>query len=327
MNHCRLGFHVLGAATGERRLSEAAAAFAGYAACDPRAQVEKEAYLSALQYAEDFRDFLTQKGSVKGFAGICWSPVLWFDIDRENDLEVARRDAAKLVGYLDDRYQIPDSDSGPLVFYSGSKGYHVGLSTGLMAPEPSVEFHRYARQFAEAAAARAGVPIDTGVYDKVRCFRAPNSRHPKTGRYKRRLSFEELAQLDLAVIRQMAENPEPFEVPSPLPRNEQAVKDWQQAEEAVRRQQQQKHHMAVQRSVGEAVGLNRQTLEFIRNGAAVGDRHRLLFSAAANLAEFGCPPALALALLEEAALDSGLSPSEVKRQIDCGLTHVKGGAA
>jgi hypothetical protein len=37
-------------------------------------------------------------------------------------------------------------------------------------------------------------------------------------------------------------------------------------------------------------------LEFIRNGADTGDRHRLLFGSAANLAEFGCPPALAHAL-------------------------------
>jgi len=48
-----------------------------------------------------------------------------------------------------------------------------------------------------------------------------------------------------------------------------------------------------------------------------------LFSAAANLGEFNCPPALAHALLTEAGLDSGLSPSDVRRQIECGLNHVK----
>jgi len=47
----------------------------------------------------------------------------------------------------------------------------------------------------------------------------------------------------------------------------------------------------------------------------------LLFSAAANLAELGCPPALAHELLTEAGRDAGLSPSEVRRQIDCGLRH------
>jgi hypothetical protein len=47
----------------------------------------------------------------------------------------------------------------------------------------------------------------------------------------------------------------------------------------------------------------------------------MLFSAAANLAELGCSFDLASALLSEAALDSGLSPSEVRRQIECGLNH------
>ena len=47
--------------------------------------------------------------------------------------------------------------------------------------------------------------------------------------------------------------------------------------------------------------LNRQTLDFIRDGADIGNLHRLLFSAAANLAEFACPPTLAHALLTGAA--------------------------
>jgi hypothetical protein len=47
-----------------------------------------------------------------------------------------------------------------------------------------------------------------------------------------------------------------------------------------------------------------------------------VFSAAANLAEFGCPPALAHALLTESALDSGLAPNDVRRQIECGMSSV-----
>jgi hypothetical protein len=102
-----------------------------------------------------------------------------------------------------------------------------------------------------------------------------------------------------------------------------AAADWQAAMTAVRQQSEAK----IQRCAAVANGmpmLNRQTLEFIRDGADIGDRHRLLFSAAANLAEFGCPPDLAHALLTEVALDSGLPPSDVRRQIECGLAHVKG---
>jgi hypothetical protein len=117
----------------------------------------------------------------------------------------------------------------------------------------------------------------------------------------------------------LAREPMPFDIPSPTALSEQAAADWLNAEAAVA---QLTAAIASRRAtaVGEAA-LNRQTLEFIRDGASQGDRHRLLFSAAANLAEFDCPPALAHALLTESALDSGLPPKEVRRQIDCGLTR------
>src|SRR5581483_3828567 len=106
---------------------------------------------------------------------------------------------------------------------------------------------------------------------------------------------------------------------------DQAAADWQAALQAVEREAEGK----AQRRAAVADGtprLNRATLDYIRDGADQGDRHRLLFSAAANLAEFGCPPALAHALLTETALDSGLPPADVRRQIDCGLNHVGKGA-
>src|SRR5262249_34410021 len=157
---------------------------------------------------------------------------------------------------------------------------------------PSVSFHRVARYFAEALAAAAGVSIDTGVYDKVRLFRAPNSRHPKTGLHKRRLSLDELLHLTPERIRQLAAVPRPFDLPAVTATDERAAADWQAALQAVEREAEGK----AQRRAAVADGaprLNRATLAFIRDGADQGDRHRHLFSAAANLAEFGCPPALA----------------------------------
>jgi len=123
--------------------------------------------------------------------------------------------------------------------------------------------------------------------------------------------------------RPRARTPAPLDVPEAPVANDRVAALWRNAEERVRRESEA--HAQRKGQGNGAAKLNRLTLEFIRNGAADGDRHRLLFSAAANLAEFGCPDALAHALLSDAALDSGLSPSEVKRQIDCGLNH-KGAA-
>ena len=311
------GFRIVGGTWEARRLVDAAAAFRAYAACDPRAECAKEAYLSAFQFGEDFRQLLADTGSTAGFTGPCWSPWIWFDIDAE-DLHYAHQDAAALAAFLVEQY---DVDPGHLLaFFSGSKGFHVGLPTGLWLPEPSVDFHRTARRFAEHAAELAAVTIDTGVYDRVRAFRAPNSRHPKTGLHKAAITLDELTGLSLDAILDRARTPEPFHLPERTGTSAQAAIDWRSVADRVARENEAG---ASRRAAGRSTPtLNRATLDFIREGTGVGDRHRLLFSAAANLAEFGCPPGLAVALLEESALDTGLAPKDVRRQIECGLAAV-----
>jgi hypothetical protein len=313
---CPYGFRIVGATSEPRRLVDAFAAFAAYAACDQRAECDREAYLSAFTFGEDFRRLLLETGSTAGFSGPCWSPSLWFDLDSE-DLYFAHKDAGALAVFLVERYAVEPPDL--LLFFSGSKGFHVGLPTALWSPAPSLAFHRTARRFAEHVAELAAVTIDTGVYDKVRAFRAPNSRHPKTGLHKRRLTLDELLG-PLGAIPELAKSPAPFIIPAVAKTADQAAADWQQAADQVRQQSEAK---ATRRAAGNgSPPLNKATLQFIREGATTGDRHRLLFSAAANLAEFGCSPALAHALLTEAGLDSGLPPREVHRQIECGLAAV-----
>jgi len=229
----------------------------------------------------------------------------------------------RLALAVGERFGVGDDDL--LIFFSGAKGFHFGLATSAWCPAPAKDFHRTARRFCEDVAAFADVVIDTGVYDAVRAFRAPNSRHPKTGLHKRRVSMDELTHLSIAALIELAAKPEPFDLPPAATFNKALADDWASATATVRAQAEA---YACRRDAGSAT-LNRQTLAFIREGAATGDRHRLTYSAARNLGEFECPPPLAHALLSDAALDSGLPPSEVKRQIDCGLKDAaqKGGEA
>jgi hypothetical protein len=67
--------------------------------------------------------------------------------------------------------------------------------------------------------------------------------------------------------------------------------------------------------------LNRGTIDFIRDGAPEGERASRLFSASANLAELGSPLSLVLELLSRPALDCGLPPAEVERNIRNGHKH------
>lgn len=127
----RYAFRIVGATCEPRRLVDAGAALAAYAAVDPRCEPNREAYLSAFWFAADFREHLEQTGSTAGFVGPCWSPWLWFDIDSE-DLPVAWKDAGALADVLCERYGLDAGDL--LLFFSGSKGFHVGLPTVLWSP-------------------------------------------------------------------------------------------------------------------------------------------------------------------------------------------------
>ena len=312
------GFRIAGDTRNDRRLITWSAAFVAYCECDEKADTGSECYLSAFCFGDAFRRYLETNRTTRGYTGETYSSWLWFDIDREDDFEQATIDARRLACGLGDRYAIDDE---LLVFFSGSKGYHLGLPTSLWNAIPGAAFAGYCRAFAESIASLFQVGIDSSVYDRVRAFRAPNSKHPKTGLHKRRVLLDELLRLEPSRLRIMASEPIAFDLPRAPRASQQAVADWKAAVDAVDHKQAE---IASRRVVGCCPSaLNRSTLDFIREGTAAGDRARSLFSAAANLAEFGCSVELAYALLSESALDAGLAPSEVRRQIECGIR--KGG--
>jgi len=106
--------------------------------------------------------------------------------------------------------------------------------------------------------------IDTGVYDRVRAFRAPNSLHPKTKLHKRRLTFGELLGLKVAALVRLASEPESFEIPGEPTANPQTVDDWAAAVLAV---EQEATALAERRIVQPDASLNRQTRAFLVEGA------------------------------------------------------------
>jgi hypothetical protein len=316
------GFRIVGPCTGDRRRVDAAEAFRAYCRCDARANVEAEAYLSAFQFAGDFAEHLARTGSPAGFTGSTWAPFVWLDVDRDESAGgVARAlaDTKRLVDALDERFGVP---RGVLVpFVSGGKGMHLGIPTALWAPAASADFHAVARQFAETVAAEAGVVVDVGVFDRVRAFRAPNSRHPKTGLHKRYVPVEILDTVTVAGVLDMARLPEPFDAPRTdgVESADFLVAVWSRAARAVADKAAAAEQRRAEVASGDrAVGVNKVTRAFLAGEVEVGDRHRLLYSAAANLAEVGCPLPAVRALLTEPALDLGLPPKDVARGIENG---------
>ena len=314
-NEFRFGFRALGREA-ERKETVWQSAFRAHVEADPRAMTAGECYLSHFMFPDEFRAHLATTGSTAGYTGPTWLQWLVFDIDVADDIDEALRQARRLAAWLVDRFKLEPDDL--MFFYSGSKGFHVLIPSSLWGGTPAASFHDYARRFAETLAINADVKIDSGVYARVNLLRAPNSKHRKTGRYKVQLRYDELLNLKPEAIFEIAAEPREGWIPEPVGVNSEAADCWR---EIVKLVDDDKTASTERRSSNGIAKLNPTTRAVLVEGSFVGDRHRELFSSAANLAEFSTVEELAFALLTPCGLNSGLSPSDVQRQIACGLKH------
>jgi hypothetical protein len=313
-----VGAYVLGAPTSPRALVRHAELLAAYA--DGAIEDEREAYLSHFAFGAEMEShYRANRRSVAGFTGSCWCRYVVLDIDR-NDLSEALTDARKLVAFLHDRY--PEMEGVVPVYYSGGKGYHVLVELA-HAPTPSVHFHRVARTFAESLAARAEVRIDGAIYDIAHLIRLPNTRHPRTGRFKRRIDPDALFRLDVPGILEHAKHPAGDGIPTVRTCPANLPGDWRDAEREATLAAEARDTRRGGCSPTPDDRAPRYLVDFFRFGVNEGERHQTLFRCAAWLTEQGAPPSLVAALMTEPGLDVGLTPKDVERQIACGVEHAR----
>ena len=183
---------------------------------------------SIFEHLDVNRDPQTGKTSVSGFAGSYFAEFLYFDIDRDGDLAGSLESTRDLLKRLYNRFQL--SPKQLFLCFSGSKGFHVGIHQSLFggfAPSPQlplqlnvlaarllaechqltlvdlqtqvVELRKQGQNFAD---------VDLSIYNNNRLFRVINSRNRK-GRYKVGLTSEELLNLPLDDILNLAARPRP----------------------------------------------------------------------------------------------------------------------
>jgi hypothetical protein len=314
-----VGAFVRGATTSPRALVRHADLLTAYA---DGAMLERdetrEAYISHFAFGAEMQAHYTaNRRSVAEFAGPCWCRWLVLDIDRAA-LDAALADARLLVTAIYQRY--PETIGDVPVFFSGRKGFHVLVELA-HNPPPALGFHHVARTFAETLAGRAGVQIDTSIYDLNHLVRLPNTRHPRTGLFKRRIPSEALFQLTTERILKHAEHPAGDGIPALRSCPANLAADWQQAEQDTARAAEARAAVRSDYTNAPDARAPRYLLDLLRFGVEEGERHIKLFQSAAWLTEQGSPPSLTFALLTEPGRDSGLSPNEVDRQIQCGIDH------
>lgn len=312
-----VGAFVLGPPTSPRALVRHGDLLTAYA--DGALDDEREAYLSHFAFSPAMQShYAANRHSVAGFVGPCWARWLTMDIDRA-DLADALADARRLVAFLHRRY--PEAEGDVPIYFSGGKGFHVLIELA-HKPPPAVGFHRTARALAESLAGRAGVRIDSAIYDIAHIIRLPNTRHPRTGLFKRRIDAEALFALDIDGIRRHAAHGAGDGLPAVGTPPAQLAADWRDAEALTIRQHEGR--AAARRDIGKAdTRAPRYFLDLVRFGVDEGQRHQTLFRCAAWLTEQGAPPSLCTALLTEPGRDVGLTPKDVERQIACGIGHAR----
>lgn len=116
-------------------------------------------------------------------------------------------------------------------------------------------------------------------------------------------------------FREWAREPKPFDPPAFPMGCPQLAADWAEAERMVKVESQTKAA-----SAGTNCGrLQHATMDLLRSGCPVGERHTRLFRAAGNMAEYDGTHELIHAVLDEVGADLGLPLAEVRRQVDCGI--------
>jgi hypothetical protein len=282
---------------------------------------DRTAYATVYQYPRrEYLEHLRAFGSPAKYAGPSACCRLVWDIDREANLEAALADTRKMLRYLRDRY----GDAGCGLYFSGVKGFHITL----LAPSgyrPNPQTSAVVKALCQHLARAGGVVIDRAVYDTQRLFRLPNSRHPKSGLYKRYIDLEDFDRLDLNRILKAAKNPAGFAVPTAKECCTQLADDWSAAEEFVRTPAGSRYSTAVRVPPSSCPVVPKFVLDFIGFGD-IQDPGRAvtLFRCAAALAEADTPDDVVCGLLEEVALKSGLDAGEVRKQIDAGIRRGRG---
>ena len=148
-------------------------------------------YTTYFRFRKEYAEHVIATGTVRGADRFsCWSDFLWFDIDGEI-LTDALVNVKKLLTGL----QTLGILDHTVVFFSGAKGFHVGINAGLFGFEPSVQLPQQMRQTAERIASIFSVDIDTVVYNHNRLWRIPGTVHGKTKLRKTLLCVDDLLEL------------------------------------------------------------------------------------------------------------------------------------
>ena len=165
-----------------------------------------EAYTSIYVFDKTILEYFERNNnSVAGYKGVAYCDVVWFDIDDkenpENTLSVVRLFLTQLLN----DYGL--SSKYVLKFFSGKKGFHLGIPSGFFGGIKASESVPQSVKVMTQKLMEGYSCYDPSVYNITRLFRLPNSKHAETGLYKRAISTEDIFNLSFSEIENLAKTP------------------------------------------------------------------------------------------------------------------------
>ncbi len=129
---------------------------------------------------------------------------LFFDFDGE--LATAHGDTKKVIEFLTKELDAQITDIQ--IFFSGGKGFHVIVHPTAVGIFARTDTHKIMKHACGYLKYRLNLEtLDMVVYTDSRMLRRPNSTHEKSKLYKIELSYDELNQLTIEEIKDLAKQP------------------------------------------------------------------------------------------------------------------------
>lgn len=167
----------------------------------------------------------------------------FMDFDSEDDVELAKEDLLYAVWFFHLKLGFNLPMEAFHIYFSGMKGFHLMIPATYFGYQPSMKLDEYFKWVANEVNYRSpNKTLDLGIYERRRLFRLDNSIHQESGLYKIPLHYDELVNLSLEEIQELAKKPRRITYP-PAVYSKQANKEWEYYKEdyeAFKRMQREK---------------------------------------------------------------------------------------
>jgi KaiC/GvpD/RAD55 family RecA-like ATPase len=165
--------------------------------------IDRDTYMSLYDFDDSITDYFSKNNSLSGFDGLVYIPdefILDIDGKDKDDLDNARKKTIGLLLLLD------DLDIPYRVYFSGNKGFHVGIPGTSFRWKPDRNLHLKVKD----ALTNASIfdYADPSVTDKIRLIRVNNTKNTKAGLWKCVIPKDILYEKDiLEAIKKIAYKP------------------------------------------------------------------------------------------------------------------------